>query len=354
MKILLLWATFAAVIAHASAREIFFPGDEVLSHIKSPLPVSYVNPAELPKSFSWGNVSGTSYLTRPLNQHIPQYCGSCWAHSSMSLLADRIKIALNASGPEINLSIQFLLNCGGNGEAGSCRGGSSLRAFDFIHRVGYVPYETCMPYLACSEDSTNGFCPYVDTTCKPINICRTCTNPDKNPNGSCAAIGRFPNATVAEYGTYSEAELPAIMAEIFARGPVKASVNAAPLLEYEGGILLENEITRNTTHNHGVSIVGWGYDEVLDLQYWIVRNSWGSYWGELGFFRVELGKNLLGIEGNVAWATPGTFTVENNFPCNKDGSDCPPPSEVAARVYVDPSQDMASVSRRLRQSTNSR
>jgi cathepsin X len=347
MKILLQRSIyFTALLAWAGATEIFYQGDEeLLSHIESPLPSSYLSPTDLPKYFSWGNVSGTSYLTRPLNQHIPQYCGACWAHSSMSLLADRIKIARNASGPsEINLSIQFLLNCGGGGKAGSCHGGSALRAFDFIHQIGYIPYESCMPYVACSEDSTEGFCPYVDTSCSPMNICRTCTNPEKG--GSCAAIGHFPNATVAEYGTYSETQLDAIMAEIFARGPVKASVNAGPLMDYEGGILLDNDVTRNTTHNHGVSIVGWGYDEAQDLQYWIVRNSWGSYWGELGFFRVELGKNLLGIEGHVAWATPGTFTVEN-YPCNKDGANCPPDEKV--QRYVDPSEDIASVKRRLRQ-----
>jgi cathepsin X len=73
---------------------------------------------------------------------------------------------------------------------------------------------------------------------------------------------------------------------------------------------------RTNHHNHGVEIVGWGYDEEKDLQYWIVRNSWGQYWGEMSFFRVELGKNLLMIESNVAWATPGTFSV---WKCTKDG-----------------------------------
>ncbi len=328
-----------ALVLASSASDIFDPKDETLSHIVSPLPSSYLSPSDIPKSFFWGNVSGISYLTRPLNQHIPQYCGSCWAHSSMSVLADRIKIARTEPGPDINLSIQFLLNCGGGG---SCQGGSSLRAFDYIHQNGFVPYETCAPYIACSSDSTNGFCPHVDTTCTPMNTCKTCTNPDKG--GTCSAIGHFPNATVAEYGTYSEHQLFSIMAEIFARGPVKASVNAGPLLDYSGGILLDNNITRNTTHNHGVSLVGWGYDEEQDLQYWIVRNSWGTYWGELGFFRLELGKNLLGIESHIVWATPGLFTIQN-YPCNEDGKNCLPDE---AHYYRDPSRDIATVKRRLR------
>ena len=345
MRTLLQFLSFHVALLWVSAKEIFYPGDDTLRHVVSPLPSKYLSPSDLPKSFSWGNVSGISYLTRPLNQHIPQYCGSCWAHSSMSVLADRIKIARNASGPDINLSIQFLLNCGG-GAAGSCHGGSALRAFDFVHRKGFVPFESCQPYLACSEDSTSGFCPHVDTTCSPVNICKTCSNPEKG--GTCAAIGRFPNATVAEYGTYSDGQVHDIMAEIFARGPVKASVNAAPLLDYQGGILLDSAITRNITHNHGVSIVGWGYDEARDVQYWIVRNSWGSYWGELGFFRVELGKNLLGIEGRVAWATPGSFTIQN-YPCNKDGSNCAASEQQSTQWYVDPSIDAAEVARRLRQ-----
>ena len=53
----------------------------------------HIQDDDLPSEFTWGNVNGTSYLTMSRNQHIPQYCGSCWAHGAVSALSDRIKIA---------------------------------------------------------------------------------------------------------------------------------------------------------------------------------------------------------------------------------------------------------------------
>ena len=239
--------------------------------------------------------------------------------------------------------------------------------YDFIQQVGSIPYATCMPYIACSSDSTDGFCPNVDLSCSAINTCRTC-----NASG-CEAVSRYPNATIAEYGTYSYFTdgfgnvADKIKAEIYARGPVATGVNAEPILEYQGGVVNNTKIW-NMLVNHVVSIVGWGTDKATGQQHWIVRNSWGSvsgcwatvlvlcrckshrswhillqYWGELGYFRIIMGHNALGIESEVAWATPQTFTVEN-FPCNSDGSNC---QLSRAHTYVDPSADTATF-RRLR------
>jgi cathepsin X len=111
-----------------------------------PLPIEFIDIEELPKEFTWSNINGTSYITTPRNQHLPVYCGSCWAHAAMSSLADRIKIArltnfttrdsddggAKISLFDISLSIQFILNCGAS-IAGSCLGGKSKIRFQQLN-----------------------------------------------------------------------------------------------------------------------------------------------------------------------------------------------------------------------------
>lgn len=100
-------------------------------------------------------------------------------------------------------------------------------------------------------------------------------------------------ATVAEYGTIGDSladifdDYPAraekIKAEIYARGPVAATINADPLRDYEGGIL--DDDSASTQSNHIVSITGYGVDEDSGKPYWIVRNSWG---GELVLLKLSV------------------------------------------------------------------
>jgi cathepsin X len=186
------------------------------------------------------------------------------------------------------LSIQFLLNCGAD-VAGSCLGGSSAGAYQFIHETGYIPYDTCQPYIACSKDSKLGFCPYTNTSCSAFTTCTTCTMkivPSIHPFGEvCREIDHFPNATIAEYGTITLNEengvainvMKKVKAEIFARGPVAAAINGQALHSYSGGIITDTTASKSVTH--AVSIIGWGVNGDDGSTYYIVRNSWGEYFG---------------------------------------------------------------------------
>jgi cathepsin X len=276
--------------------------------------VSYIAVEELPQSFVWSNVGGVNYLTKNLNQHIPVYCGSCWAHGSISSLADRIKIMRKAAWPDINLSIQFLLNCQ---MGGSCNGGDHLATYKAIHEYGSIPYEDCMVYQACSIDSAEEGCKNKQMfECTATNICKTCDTFSAR-GGSCNPIMHYPNATIASYGAVTGSAN--MMAEIYKNGPIACGINAEEIVSYTGGVL--NLPHKLKMVNHIISIVGWGFDESLQKQYWIIRNSWGSYWGELGFMRLVLGENQLGIEKTCAFALPGNWTM-HNVPCYEDGSNC--------------------------------
>jgi hypothetical protein len=102
-----------------------------------------------------------------------------------------------------------------------------------------------------------------------------------------------------------------MMAEIKARGPIscRQAVTKA-LFTHKSGIF--KDTTGDRFPRHATSIVGWGKSN-KGQKYWVVRNSWGTYWGENGFFKIAKGINNLGIEEECSWGVPtiaGTSTED--------------------------------------------
>ena len=233
--------------------------------------------SDLPPDFSWSSVNGTNYLTESRNQHIPTYCGACWAFGTLSSFNDRLKIAAKATYPDIILSPQVLINCHGGG---SCNGGNVGGVMRYMDRNG-LPDETCQNYMA-----TNGI------KCEPLGVCETCT-----PGGGCTKVDNPPLWTLASFGYVlsGEAHLDLhgahvsdaekLKAEIFANGPIACGIHATDEMEafgttteldaYPGRIFFQKKAT--LAANHILSIVGWGTD-VAHGEYWVLRNSWGTYW----------------------------------------------------------------------------
>jgi len=122
--------------------------------------------------FSWKSKNGINYLTTIRNQHIPVYCGSCWAMGSSSALSDRLNIM---QGPgnfsQEMLAVQNIISCGNAiTGCGTCEGGDDGPVYQFAQKYG-IPGESCSNYMA------------VDTTCyekQPVTTsnkpsCYTCS-----------------------------------------------------------------------------------------------------------------------------------------------------------------------------------
>lgn len=115
------------------------------------------------------------------------------------------------------------------------------------------------------------------------------------------------------------------MKEIFSRGPIACGIDSGPLDDYTTGIIKG----ASTSTNHVISVVGWGTDATEGL-YWMVRNSWGEYWGEHGYVRVKSGSLNLEDAG-CAWAVPKDFTApefDNQFHCWEGGQNCQATNEI--------------------------
>jgi len=262
------------------------PPGTILERITQPLPSQYVRPSDLPTSFDWRNVNGVVYSTPIRNQFLPKFCGSCWAFAVTSSMSDRIKIGMNASSIDVQIAPQVLLDCAREYGAGGCDGGSAVAAHEFINKYG-ITDETCAPYMAVDYE----FNSELDCT---LTMCRSCDR-----FGVCSYVNGTKHY-VGDYGNVLAVE--DMMAEIYKRGPIVCGMYAhSPSFEdYTGGIITDNTTYPYTTHD--VSVVGWGVEK--GVNYWIVRNSFGTTWGEKGWFRIERGTNCLLIETGCNWAVP--------------------------------------------------
>merc|ERR1712086_1149245 len=278
------------------------------TYLSKPMPGYVREPLQdvedLPETFLWNNVNGTNYLTNLRNQHVPQYCGSCWAHAATSALSDRIKIARKAAWPDINIAPQVLISCSGDD---GCHGGEAYNAFEWMHS-NEVTDETCSIYRARGHD--NG------QECSPMTVCENCM-----PGAPCFVPDEYKVYGVDEFGKVSGEQK--MMQEIYQRGPIACGIAVPDALEnYTSGIFEDKTGDMNIVHD--ISIVGYGVEN--GTKYWTVRNSWGTHFGESGFVRVIRGTNNIAIESDCAWSTPkdtwtddvrhNTTEAEKNDPRN--------------------------------------
>jgi len=246
------------------------------------LPIKEIDPAsDIPDSFDsatqWPNCDtiGTIY-----NQ---ADCGSCWAFGCVEAVSDRFCIFSKASFNEI-LSFQDETSC--NEMCGGCEGGDPNSAWEFVAESGLV---------------TNSCYPYSIPTCPPAQ--QPCLNFVDTPNclSTCNSTSEkwTPYMLSSAYGVGSN--VSAIQTEIMTNGPVEACFTVyADFVTYKSGVYQYQN--GSALGGHCIKIIGWGVEN--GLPYWLCNNSWTTYWGWNGQFKILRGQDECGIEDEVVAGIP--------------------------------------------------
>ncbi|KAK4268169.1 hypothetical protein QN277_024858 [Acacia crassicarpa] len=222
----------------------------------------YENVTDLPSSVDWRQQGA---VTPVKNQG---ECGCCWAFSAVAATEGITKLS---TGKLISLSEQELVDCDTGVDQG-CEGGLMDDAFKFIIKNHGINSEANYPYKG------------VDGTC------------NANEEGNHVA-------TIKGYEDVPANSEQALQKAVVNQ-PVSVAIDASgsDFQFYKSGIFTGS---CGTELDHGVTVVGYGV--CGNTEYWLVKNSWGTKWGEKGYIRmqrnVDAQEGLCGIAMQASYPT---------------------------------------------------
>jgi C1A family cysteine protease len=215
-----------------------------------------------PAAVDWRN-NGGNFVTPVKDQGA---CGSCVSFCTCAVIESAVRISMGSPTFAIDLSEAFLQFCGG----GSCNGWGLTSGLDFAQSTG-VTDDACMPYTAGGG---------------------------ANMNCAASRCADWQNR-LTKISSYSNHSAMAARKAAVAAGPVLAGLEVwSDFFAYTGGVYVKSSTATQLSppSYHCVCVVG--YDDAQ--QCWIIKNSWGTAWGESGFMRLQYGQADLLID--TAWA----------------------------------------------------
>jgi len=194
-----------------------------------------------------------------------EMCGSCWAFSAVGAIEGAYAIA---GGQLTDLSVGEIVQCENYGDLG-CEGGIMDNAFKWVEQHGIASAQA-YPYTSGSGIT-----------------------------GQCRE-GVSPVVTVTGYTMVPEMDENALKSAVVTQ-PVSVAVEASGFewQMYGGGIL--DSATCGQALDHAVLVVGYSTEGMQD--YWKVKNTWSTTWGEEGYIRIARGKNMCGIADYAVYPT---------------------------------------------------
>jgi len=210
-----------------------------------------MNVGDVPESVDWRD---HGYVTPVKDQ---KSCGSCYAFSATGALEGQ---HMRATSVLVSLSERNLVDCsfmyGNNG----CSGGNPENAFKYIKENDGIDTESSYPYTDIEKQE----CKFKQST-----------------------VG----AEDTGYVNLESGDEDALKVAVATQGPISVGIDALhrSFKMYKSGVYDEENCSSERL-DHAVLVVGYGTDPVHG-DYWLVKNSWGTGWGEDGYIRMSRNKN---------------------------------------------------------------
>jgi len=184
-------------------------------------------------------------------------CGSCWAFSATENLES---VNFLATGKLVELAPQQIVDC--DKAWYGCSGGWPYGAFQYLISFGGQDTEASYPYTAV--------------------------------NGNCKANLNNVGAKIRSYTSVKAGDENGVKSAL-QTAPLSICVDASRWYLYQGGVIMGSQCGRSI--DHCVQLLG--YDDGASTPYWLVRNSWGTSWGENGLLRLQMGQDTCAMADAV-------------------------------------------------------
>ncbi|NXI32190.1 CATH protein, partial [Sterrhoptilus dennistouni] len=197
-------------------------------------------------------------------------CGSCWTFSTTGCLESAIAIA---TGKLLSLAEQQLVDCAQAFNNHGCSGGLPSQAFEYILYNKGLMGEDSYPYRAKEGRVLHPWSLHSqEMRSDPGSLLQY------DEDGMVEAVGKHNPVSFAFEVT-------------------------SDFMHYRKGVY-SNPRCEHTPDkvNHAVLAVGYGEED--GIPYWIVKNSWGRFWGMQGYFLIERGKNMCGLAACASYPVP--------------------------------------------------
>jgi hypothetical protein len=219
-------------------------------------------PVELPKNFDW-RVERPGVVSPVKDQAM---CGSCWTYGATEPIES---IQAIQNGKLVELPEQFVVDCtwtnntGVSGKNSGCNGGDSdIGVLEIVRKYGGIipTAEAYGGYL-----SVNGFCKDI----RSMDI----------------------GAKVTGWMDIKARDDRGLMEALVSKGPISVGIMVPDeMLYYDSGVLKVSTCKYDTSQiDHAVVLVGFGTD-ANGVDYWTIRNSWSTYWGDEGYIKIARGE----------------------------------------------------------------